>query len=190
MSRRSVVAAMVALVGGVLVMAGSASAQTGYPPGPCAATVSAANIGNFNVGTTFTVTLSPTCAWTAGTPVTVTVNGQDVGIKNAVLDGTVAVTVRIVSATLLEIDDPVEVPAICGLNTVVASGASTVAQANVVHTVNFGVVCPAQAVRSGIAFTGANILRMAAAALVAVLLGSMLVSANRKRRQRVAEPVS
>ena len=104
MSRRSAVAAMVALVGSMLVMASAASAQTGYPPGPCSATLSAANIGNFNVGQTFTVTLAPTCAWTPGTSVAVTVNGHTVGTKISASNGTIAVTVRVVSATVLQVD--------------------------------------------------------------------------------------
>ena len=190
MGRRSAVAALVVLIGGMTVLAGSAASQTGYPPGPCAATISAANIGNFNVGQTFTVTVTPTCAFTAGTPVTVTVNGVVIGTKVASIAGTVPVTVRIVSATVMEIDDPVQVPTICGLNAITAQGASSVAQATVTHTVNFGVTCPAPATRTGgIAFTGANILRMAGIAVVAIMVGSLLVTSVRKRRQRVPELV-
>ena len=179
---------MVAIVGGLLAMAGPAAAQTTYPPGPCAATISAANIGNFNVGQTFTVTLTPTCAWTSGGAVTVTVNGTAVGTKTATAAGTVSVTIRIVSATLIEVDDPVQVANICGLNSIVAVGPSTVAQSTVSHTVNFGSVCPAATKPGGIAFTGANILRMAAVAVAAIVLGSLLVTTVRKRR-RVPELV-
>ena len=189
MSRRLAVAAMVALVGSMVMMAGSAPAQTGYPPGPCTATISAANAGNFTIGQTFTVTLAPTCAWTAGAAVSITVNGVAVGTKPALANGTIQVRIRVVSSTLLEFDDPVPVPAICGLNSIVAVGPSAVAQANASHTINFGVTCPATATRSGIAFTGANIMKLVAGAVAAVLFGTMLVSTARKRRQRVPETV-
>ena len=189
MGRRSAVAAMVALVGSFL-MVGSASAQTGYPPGPCTVTASVASLGNFNVGQTFTATLIPTCAWTSGTNVTVTVNGVAVGTKVAKADGTVTITVRITSATSMEVDDPVSVPTVCGQNTIVAGGASKVANANVVHTTTFGVVCPAATTTTTrIALTGANILRMVGVAGLAVLIGTLIVSGVRKRRRRVPELV-
>lgn len=192
MRRRSAVAGAVALLGGLLALAGSASAQTGYPAGPCTATVSSAALGSFTPGNVLTITLAPVCAFTPGTPVTVTVNGQNVGTKTSTANGVVTVEITIVNATTLSVDDPVIVPAVCGTNTVVARGTSAVANnATVTHTVTFGVICPTPvaqttATPARVAFTGANVLRASAVALALLLSGALLVVATRRRRSSVS----
>lgn len=189
MGRRSAVTALIAVVGGLLALVSPAAAQTGYPPGACTATVSSASLASFPPGNTLNITLAPVCAFTPGTPVTVTVNGQPVGTKTANADGVVTVSVTIVDTTTLSVDDPVIVPAICGNNTVVARGTSAAANnAQVTHTVTFGVTCPtpaaAAATPARVAFTGANILRASAVALALLIGGSLLVVGTRKRRQQ------
>ena len=171
-----------------LVGAGSANAQTGYPPGPCAPAVSLAAGGSVAVGSTFTVVLAPICVWTPGTAVTVAVNGLTVATKTATASGTVTVTVRALSSSTLEIDDPVTVPAVCGTNTVAGTGASTVAGLAVTHTVSFVLVCPATVVASrttagALAFTGANLIRWSLVAIALLLAGVVIVSTVRKRRR-------
>jgi len=121
----------------------SASAQTGYPPGSCTPLNGSQFAGNASVGQTFTVRATPTCVFTAGAAVAVVVNGVSVPGKVAAADGSVSVTVTVVSTTQLSIDDPVLTPAFCGLNTITATGPSAVAGGqSVTQTVTFNVVCP------------------------------------------------
>jgi hypothetical protein len=192
MGRSTSLAAVTLLAAGTMALAAPASAQTGYPPGPCTATVTSVDAGTFAVGTVFTVTLSPTCAWTPGTPVNVSVNGQFVGAKGASAAGTVDVLVNIVSPTLLEIDNPVKVPAVCGTNSIVARGVSASAAADVVHTTTFGVNCATKvAAGSGgiLAFTGTGLLGTVALAVVLVAAGAVVATSARKRR-RLSQPVA
>ena len=125
--------------------AAPAHAQTtttlvGYPPGACVTPTGTQNGGSHAVGETFTIVLTPVCAFT-GT-VTVTVNGVAVATKTPV-NGTVRVTITIVSETLISVDDPVLVPINCGVPVSVTaaglSGNTTVSQ-----TAVFVVPCPGQ----------------------------------------------
>lgn len=122
--------------------AAPALAQTGYPPGPCTAVVGNQFAGNVTIGQTFSVTLTPNCVFTGAGSVSVTVNGVPVGTKTASANGTISVTVTVLSATQLSIDDPVIVPANCGTNTISATGPSTVAGGPVTQNANFTVSCP------------------------------------------------
>ena len=76
------------------------------------------------------------------------------------------VDITVVSATQLSIDDPVLTPAICGTNTVVATGPSQTAQGGIsTQTANFTLTCPdhpggGDATTQGrLSLTGANTLR-------------------------------
>ncbi len=187
---------VVALVGGLLFFATpAASPQTGYPPGLCTAVSGTQDLGPVEIGQRFVVQVAPTCLFTPGTPVTVTVNGVDIPGKNAEPGGFVLVDVTVVSATQLSIDDPVLTPAFCGTNTVTARGASTTAQGGIAtQTATFTLNCPAPAaggipgagvatpVAGRLSLTGANSLRVAVAALALVVAGSMLVVVTRRRR--------
>ncbi|MDQ4090681.1 MAG: hypothetical protein M3163_10340 [Actinomycetota bacterium] len=188
---------VVALVGGLLFFATpAASPQTGYPPGLCTAVSGTQDLGPVEIGQRFVVQVAPTCLFTPGTPVTVTVNGVDIPGKNAEPGGFVLVDVTVVSATQLSIDDPVLTPAFCGTNTVTARGASTTAQGGIAtQSATFTLNCPAPAAGGGIpgagvatpvagrlSLTGANSLRVAVAALALVVAGSMLVVVTRRRR--------
>ena len=191
-------ALVVATVSGLLFLAGpAASAQTGYPPGLCTAVSGTQNVGTVEIGQRFVVQLAPTCLFTPGTPVTVTVNGVDIPGKTAEAGGVVLVDITVLSATQLSIDDPVLTPAICGTNTVTARGASSTAQGGIsTQTANFTLNCPPAAVPVGgipgagvatpvggrLTLTGANSLRVAVAALALVGAGSMLVVVARRRR--------
>lgn len=187
----ALLAAVMALLGGLaFVLVPQAGAQTGYPPGACTTTSSAQDAGAHNIGDVFTVRLTAVCAFDAGAVVGVSVNGQSIGTKAADAGGGVSVTVRVVSATQLEIDDPVTVAGHCGLNTIVANGPSSAARARVTHTANFTVLCPgtqpAKSVRGRVAFTGDNILRWSAVAAALIVIGGLVLTTTRRRRGRSA----
>ena len=183
---------VVAVVGGLLFLAAPAApAQTGYPPGLCTATTGTQNVGEVEIGQRFVVQLAPTCLFTPGAPVTVTVNGVDIPGKTAEPGGVVLVDVTVVSATQLSIDDPVLTPAFCGANAVTARGPSTTAQGGTsTQTATFTINCPPGIPGSGVAnpvggrlsLTGANSLRVGAAAVALVAAGAMLVVVTRRRR--------
>jgi len=144
--------------------------------------------GTHQIGETFRVTLAPPCVFSPGATVNVSVNGQGVIAKVADSNGFVGVTIRVVSATELEIDDPVSVRAQCGPNSLVGTGRSAAAGgATVSQTVTFNVACAgpgggvARPVSGRVAFTGANIAKWAAVALALIGIGAVLVVANRRR---------
>jgi len=166
-------------------------AQTGYPP-TCNVADIPQGAGTHNVGETFQVVVSPSCVFTPGSTVAVSVNGTSVGTKTANASGFVSVTVRIVSATQLEIDDPISVVARCGANSVVATGSSQAAAGRgVTQTATFNINCgtagggggsgAATSVKGSVAFTGANIAKWAAVALALIGVGAVLVVADRRR---------
>jgi hypothetical protein len=179
------VTAVAALTSAVAVLVvPQAGAQTGYPPGGCSTPTGSQDVGGVNVGATFTVRIQPVCLFDVGALVSLTVNGQGIGTKEADASGGIDVVVRVVSQTVIEIDDPITVAAQCGVNTIVASGESD--GTPVTQTARFTILCPggaAQAVRGRVAFTGANLLRWGggAAALVAIG-GFLLVTARRRSR--------
>lgn len=176
----------------------AAQAQTGYPPGPCTATVSASALGSATVGSTITLTLQPTCVWTPNSQVQVTVNGESVGTKIANANGFVTVSITVLDDETLSVDDPVIVPAICGTNTVIGRGTSTVASGNVVtHQATFTLVCEDEdededgdrdkdkdkvPVAKRLAFTGSNFETLLALGLVLVVGGATVVVAARRRK--------
>lgn len=179
--------AVFAIVSGAMALGiPSASAQTTPTyPGQCNVTTGSVDAGSHLVGERFTLTLAPTCVFDPGSSVTVTVNGQAVGTKVASSSGTVNVTITITSATQLSIDDPILVSSQCGRNTVVATGTSSVAASAVTQSASFTVSCPAataSATTGTVAFTGANIAKWSAAALVLVAAGFGLVALSRRRR--------
>lgn len=190
MRRRFLGTAMAATVmslGLVLGASAPAPAQTngsGSTIGPCRPLENTIDLGSFNVGQTFTARLIPVCLFDLGASVSVAVNGQSVGTKVGDAGGGVSPKITIVSPTQLSIDDPVVVTGQCGRNTATATGPSKAAQANVAVTGIFTVVCPAAAAvaKGGIAFTGANVAKMAAMALALVIVGALLVRAFRRRR--------
>ena len=178
--------ALVALLGGtVFLLAPPASAQVGYPPGACTATVgSSGDFGAFPVGSTATLTIRAVCTFDAGGTATVVVNGQPAGTKPIQADGTVVVTVTVLSTTELSVNPVVRGQ--CGVNTVSVTGPSASAGTRVTQTATFTVLCPgvkpaAQAVRGRVAFTGANLMRWGAVALALVALGASLVMLDRRR---------
>ena len=181
--------ALMALVGAsVLLLVPAASAQTGYPPGPCTVLVGdSGNLATGSVGQTLTLTLTPECLFTPGSTVSITINGQAAGTKIANADGSVTVTVNILSTTLLGINP--NVPGHCGVNEVSSNGPSENAGQNVTQIGRFTVLCPAaaaQPVRGRVAFTGGNILRWCGVALFLVAVGGALVMADRRRGRKRA----
>lgn len=188
--RRSLPAFLATLVVGlsVLALAPPASAQVGYPPPVCPAGDTVIDAGTHAIGETFVVRLQPLCLWDPGSPVTVTVNGQSVGVKIADAGGGVNVTITVLSATELSIDDPVLVRGGCGDNNASGIGFSSAAGRDVRATALFRVVCPAPAparaaARAGVAFTGANVLRWSLIAAGLLGLGAVFVVVARRRRE-------
>ncbi len=189
---RRMIPAMITLVMGAVLgaMAPAASAQTGYPPPACSPADTVIDAGTHAVGETFTIRLAPLCLWDPGSAVATTVNGQSVGTKVADAGGGINVAVTVVSATQLSIDDPVVVAGRCGGNNASGVGPSATAGASVRATANFSIRCegaaaaprPARAARSGVAFTGANVLRWGAVALALLGVGAVLVIGARRRR--------
>lgn len=187
-------ALLVVAAAGVFAAASPAGAQTGGSgPGLCTAITGVQNVGNVVVGQRFVLQLAPTCVFNAGAALTVTVNGVNIPGKVATASGFATVDITVLSATQLSIDDPVLTPAICGTNTVVARGASTVAQGGIsTQTANFTLTCPttpgvagpgvATPVQGRLSLTGANSLRYAAVALALVAAGSMALVVTRRRR--------
>ena len=198
---------LVALIGTAVValflVAPAASAQTdGYPPGPCTTVVGTQDVGTVTVGQHFTLQLAPVCVFTVGASVTVTVNGVTIPGKVANADGFVLVDITVVSATELSVDDPTTAPAVCGVNTVTASGPSSTAQGGVTsQTANFTLTCPPAAgagtgagagtvpsagaatpIQARLSLTGANIARTLAVALALMVAGSFAVVTARRRR--------
>jgi hypothetical protein len=191
MRHMRVVAVLAGLLGAVLatVVTPAAHAQTGYPPGPCTTITGTQNVGSVNIGQRFVLQVAPTCLFTPGTPVTVTVNGVDIPGKTAEAGGFVLVEITVLSATELSIN-PI-VPAICGTNTVVARGASTTAQGGVsTQTATFTLNCPAgtsPTVTGGtgqglLSRTGSEAARYVAVALALMVAGAMALVVTRRRR--------
>jgi len=194
---RSGAAAVVAAVLGVvlLVLAPPAPAQTGYPPGPCTTVSGNQSVGAVSVGQHFVLQLAPTCLFTPGAAVTVTVNGVNIPGKVAQAGGVVLVDITVVSATQISVDDPVTAPAICGTNTVVGTGPSSTAQGGVsTLTATFPLTCPAAPsavtavtpVQGRLSLTGANVVRMVAVALTLVAAGALALLVTRRRRAGAA----
>lgn len=198
MRRTQAVAVLVGLVtAAVLLVAPAATAQTGYPPGPCTAVAGSQNVGSVNLGQTFVLQVAPTCLFTPGATITIAVNGVDIPGKRSEPGGFVLVTVTVVSATQLSIDDPVLVPAICGTNSVTARGPSSTAQGGVsTQTATFTVNCPAGGtaatptagtatpVAGRLSLTGANTLRFVAMALALMVTGAFALVVTRRRAAR------
>ena len=195
MRRTQAMAALMGLVGAlVLLAAPAATAQNQqYPPGLCTAVTGSQNVGSVNVGQRFVLQVAPTCLFTPGTPVTVTVNGVDIPGKTAEPGGFVLVDITVLSATQLSVN-PI-VAAVCGTNTVTARGASTSALGGIsTQTATFTLNCPAGSgtgvgtatpatpVAGRLSLTGANTLRYTALALALVVAGSLALVVTRRRR--------
>ena len=183
--RRNLAALMgtVALIGAMSLTGGVAHAQ-GYPPGT---TVPSCTPGDINAGT---LAIGQTAVFVlcgpfaSGATVNVTLNGTFVFTKVAAANGTIQVTVTRISETTVSVGDPVNVAIVCGTNTVVGTGPSPTG-----NTVSangfFNIQCAPTTTTStgGLAFTGANVVLAVAVALVLIVLGVLLVSFQRRRRQ-------
>jgi hypothetical protein len=183
--RWNVVARLVAVAGLVFTLlagasVGPATAQTGYPPGPCVVTVGTQTAGTLAIGQHLVLRVTPTCAFRPGAPVLVTVNGVVIPGKTVNAQGFVLIDITVLSATQISIDDPVLTPTICGKNTVVASAPSDAAGgATVTQTATFIVDCS-----SALARTGINVKRWLASGVGLVALGFVTVALALQRRRR------
>lgn len=168
-------------------MGGTALAQTGYPPGttiPPGCTSGAVNAGAVTVGQTITFTLCGPFA--PGAMVTLTLDGQAVGSKQAAANGTVVMVVTITKQNEASINDPVLAAIVCGTNTATATGTNA-AGATVTASGTFNLNCTAAptttTTNGGLALTGANILKALLVAVALIGLGVLLVTAQRRRRR-------
>ena len=195
MRRTQAITALVAMVSGLLVLLAPAAPAQTYPPGPCTLITGTQRVEPaVNIGQRFVLQLAPTCLFTPGAAVTVTVNGVNIPGKTAEASGVVLVDVTVVSATQLSIDAPVLTPAICGVNTVTARGPSTAQGGTSTQTANFTLSCPGAATpvatgtpaapaRGRLSLTGANTPQYVAIALALVVAGSTFVVVARRRRE-------
>lgn len=144
-----------------------------------------------NIGQRFVLQMAPTCLFTPGQPVSVTVNGVTIPGKVATANGVVLVGITVVSASQLSVDDPTITPAVCGTNNVTAVGPSAAAQGGTsAQAATFTLLCPTTPVvtTSGtpilgqLSRTGAETLRLVAVALALLLAGAAAVVAARRRR--------
>lgn len=186
MRRMQAMAALVSLVGAVMVLlAPAATAQTGYPPGSCTQVTGSQDVGTVEVGQQFVLQIAPTCLFDPGAQVEIDANGV-VFTDTAETNGRVLLTVNVLSTTQLSIN-PI-VPARCGVNTVTARGRSTIAQGGTAtQTANFTLNCPAgpavaTPIQGRLSLTGANSVRFAALAFALVVAGSVFVVLARRRR--------
>jgi len=187
--------AFLAIAGAALfALASPATAQTGSGIGLCSPLTGSQDVGTVNVGQRFVVQLAPVCVFTAGAPLTVTVNGVNIPGKVANGSGFVLVDITALSATQLSVGDPVITPASCGVNTVTARGPSTVAGGQTVtQTATFTLNCGAATTGAStgaatpssgrLSLTGANITRWLMAAVALMAIGSLLVLADRRRHR-------
>lgn len=149
------------------------------------------NGGTHVLGETF---VNEVCGFQPGAPVSLVTNGQPTGSAIADPNGCVAVTVRVISTSQVQVNG-ITVGSVCGANHVIAAGPSNAAGPFVqtdTFTVNCGVApasaisptSPTSATRAstgGLAFTGANVLRLGGAAVLLLLFGGLLVVADRRR---------
>jgi hypothetical protein len=111
----------------------------------------------------------------------VTVNGAVVLTKTAT-GGAVVVVVTIISQTVAQIEDPVNAAIVCGNNVISATGPGAPGES----TGNFNLACTTTTTtKSGLAFTGANILRTVLIALGLIVLGALLIIFQRRRHQHI-----
>ena len=143
-------------------------------------------MGTVNVGQRFVLQIAPNCRFTAGTAVTVTVNGVNIPGKVATPGGFVLVDITVASASQLSVDDPVLTPAVCGTNSAVAKGASATAPGGTsTQTATFTITCPTVAaggIQGLLSRTGADTVRYVAVALALLVAGSMALVVTRRRR--------
>ncbi len=165
-----------------------ASAQVGYPPGPCVPGNVVVDYGTRVIGETFNIRMVTKCLWDPGDTVNITVNDQPAGSKIIDAGSGVTVNVTVSSATQLSINDPILVKGGCGENKAVGvSPSSAAGGALESYTALFRVNCAAaparaSAVPGSVAFTGANILKWGGIALVLMAGGWLLVGLSRRRR--------
>ncbi|MGH9126179.1 MAG: hypothetical protein ACRDZ8_15860 [Acidimicrobiales bacterium] len=162
---------------------GAIAVAQSYPPG---SSVPSCTPGNVNIGPPVpvgqSVTLNLCGGFTAGTSVTIKVNGVLTSVTKMPVNGAVTVVITVVSNTTLSIDDPVDVPAICGTNTVVATGQGTPGTSTGTFTLN----CSTTTTSTGaLALTGADVAGIIVVALVLLVVGSLLVVVQRRRRRAV-----
>jgi hypothetical protein len=97
--------------------------------------------------------------------------------------GEVVVVVTIISPTVAQVEDPVNAAIVCGNNVVSATGPGTPG----LSTGNFNLACTTTTTtKSGLAFTGTNVLRSLLIALALIVLGALLVVFQRRRRRQIS----
>jgi hypothetical protein len=179
-----------------VVAAGSSSGSMSSPPASCDSQFTAS--GAVSPGGTVTGTLGLDNGCRFSGPVTLALNGAKLQ-KLPDSNGTVHTTVKILSLTEADLDDPVRAPITQGKNTVTATGqavrpdgstttGTVLADFTVVPgtTVTPGPAVPATPVSvvqtttgGNLARTGVNLLAMALLALIAIALGAFTIASER-----------
>jgi hypothetical protein len=182
-----------------VVAAGSSSGSMSSPPASCDSQFTAS--GAISPGGTVTGTLSLDNGCRFSGTVTLALNGAKLQ-KLPDSNGAVRTTVKILSLTEADLDDPVRAPITQGKNTVSATGPAlrpdgstttgtvladfTVVPGTTVTTVKPGPTVPATPVSvvqtttgGNLARTGVNLLAMALLALIAIALGAFTIASER-----------
>jgi hypothetical protein len=132
--------------------------------------------GTHAIGETFVL---EACGFAPGSSEKIAVNGVAAGTKTADGSSCVKTTIKVVSSTGGEVNDPVPVPIRCGQNTVTATGVAA-SRAPLTVTTAFTVNCGTTAL------TGANVSLFVGLALVLLVVGGGLIFLERRKARRVA----
>jgi hypothetical protein len=140
------------------------------------------------------VSLGETCAFAPNSAVTVSFNGATVASPTSDSNGLITLSVTATDPTLA-FNGGTAQPAVYGINTVTATGTNASGATNTASfLIDLVSSAPATAASTtssssssgGLAFTGADLAALAAAALALILLGAGVVSYTRRRAEDAA----
>lgn len=152
-----------------------------YQPGPCQSGQGNQNGGTHVQGETFT---NNVCGFQPGASVNMSVDGQTGPTQTANGNGCVPVTIKVLDNSHVQVQG-VTFNAACGPNSVILTGPNT-AGSTVSQTDSFSISCaatPSTSSGKGLAFTGANVLKLGGAAGLLILVGFALVALERRKNR-------
>jgi hypothetical protein len=145
-----------------------------------------------------TVSLGETCAFSPNSSVTVSYQGSTVATVTSDSSGLVTLSITADNAPSISVNGGAAKPAVLGTNTITASGTNSSGASN---TATFLVDLQAPPATSaaattsastsgsgGLAFTGADLAALIAAALALILFGTGVVLYTRRRRDDMETP--
>jgi 3D (Asp-Asp-Asp) domain-containing protein len=166
--------------------AGAAGGSTSPPVGGVATTCSSTATLTVNATAPVSTTIAPTCAFAANSSVTIAYQGSTLETITAPASGLITFTVNAEDPSL-SVDATAYQSAVYGTNTITASGTNTSGASNTA-TALVDLVAPSSSTGSGsggLAFTGADLAALIAAALALILLGTGVVLYTRRRASHV-----